>query len=213
MLSTISRVLPRQLLGAPIQRGTSTVTVDEPVVDEPAFGGGGWLIADRQVARLAVDGVGVFAVEGGRRIGVDLERDADPLMVEAWLYGTFAALVLGQQGRFALHATTVEVDGTGVAVAGHSGAGKSTTALELCRRGHRLIADDVSPLDMGKNGSATEAVVQPFGRPVHLWPETADALGVELSTGAAGHALGQAGPAPASGIGAGRFGCHIRLGL
>jgi HPr kinase/phosphorylase len=37
----------------------------------------------------------------------------------------------------------VEVLGVGVLLRGPSGVGKSETALELIRRGHRLVADDV----------------------------------------------------------------------
>jgi HPr kinase/phosphorylase len=40
------------------------------------------------------------------------------------------------------HATLVEVGGVGVLLLGPSGIGKSECALELVRRGHRLVADD-----------------------------------------------------------------------
>jgi HPr kinase/phosphorylase len=44
--------------------------------------------------------------------------------------------------RAVLHAGLVDVAGEGVLILGRSGIGKSETALELIRRGHRLIADD-----------------------------------------------------------------------
>lgn len=44
--------------------------------------------------------------------------------------------------REVLHAGLVDVAGEGVLILGRSGIGKSETALELIRRGHRLIADD-----------------------------------------------------------------------
>ena len=37
----------------------------------------------------------------------------------------------------------VEVYGIGILLNGHSGVGKSETALELVERGHRLVADDI----------------------------------------------------------------------
>ena len=40
------------------------------------------------------------------------------------------------------HGVLVEVYGEGVLLAGESGVGKSETAIELVKRGHRLIADD-----------------------------------------------------------------------
>lgn len=45
--------------------------------------------------------------------------------------------------RITKHGVLVEVYGEGVLILGESGVGKSETALELVKRGHRLIADDV----------------------------------------------------------------------
>ena len=44
--------------------------------------------------------------------------------------------------RTTVHGVLVEVHGEGVLLTGDSGIGKSETALELIKRGHRLIADD-----------------------------------------------------------------------
>jgi len=41
------------------------------------------------------------------------------------------------------HGVLVDVYGVGILIIGESGVGKSETALELIKRGHRLIADDV----------------------------------------------------------------------
>lgn len=41
------------------------------------------------------------------------------------------------------HGVLVEVFGEGILILGESGVGKSETALELVKRGHRLVADDV----------------------------------------------------------------------
>ncbi|MCI7546011.1 MAG: HPr(Ser) kinase/phosphatase, partial [Treponema porcinum] len=42
-----------------------------------------------------------------------------------------------------VHGVLVEVYGVGILLTGHSGVGKSETALELVERGHRLVADDI----------------------------------------------------------------------
>lgn len=51
-----------------------------------------------------------------------------------------------------LHGVLVDVYGIGVLITGKSGVGKSETALELVKRGHRLIADDsVEIREVAKN--------------------------------------------------------------
>ena len=45
--------------------------------------------------------------------------------------------------RITRHGELVDVHGVGVLITGSSGVGKSETALELVKRGHQLVADDV----------------------------------------------------------------------
>lgn len=45
--------------------------------------------------------------------------------------------------RMSLHGVLIEVYGEGILILGESGVGKSETALEVVKRGHRLIADDL----------------------------------------------------------------------
>ena len=57
--------------------------------------------------------------------------------------------------RITRHGVLVEVYGEGVLLLGDSGVGKSETAIELVKRGHRLIADDAVEI---KRVSATTLV-------------------------------------------------------
>ena len=57
--------------------------------------------------------------------------------------------------RLTRHGVLVEVYGEGVLLLGDSGVGKSETAIELVKRGHRLIADDAVEI---KRVSATTLV-------------------------------------------------------
>ncbi len=57
--------------------------------------------------------------------------------------------------RMTRHGVLVEVYGEGVLLLGDSGVGKSETAIELIKRGHRLIADDAVEI---KRVSATTLV-------------------------------------------------------
>jgi len=59
---------------------------------------------------------------------------------------TFAAITYLNRclaPRVTRHGVLVSVDGIGVLLTGESGVGKSEAALELIRRGHQLVADDV----------------------------------------------------------------------
>ncbi len=45
--------------------------------------------------------------------------------------------------RISIHGVLVDVYGEGILIMGESGIGKSEAALELLKRGHRLVTDDV----------------------------------------------------------------------
>lgn len=61
-----------------------------------------------------------------------------------------------------LHGVLVEVYGEGILLLGESGVGKSETAIELVKRGHRLVADDAVEIRRVSNkslvGSAPEII-------------------------------------------------------
>ena len=57
--------------------------------------------------------------------------------------------------RISIHGVLVDVFGEGVLITGESGIGKSEAALELIKRGHRLVSDDVVEI---KKISDTELV-------------------------------------------------------
>ncbi len=64
--------------------------------------------------------------------------------------------------RITRHGVLVEIYGEGVLLLGESGVGKSETAIELVKRGHRLIADDAVELKKVSSksivGSAPEII-------------------------------------------------------
>ena len=66
------------------------------------------------------------------------EKKTSPLMAEIirWLNVELAPTI-------SIHGVLVDVYGEGVLLMGESGIGKSEAALELVRRGHRLVTDDV----------------------------------------------------------------------
>lgn len=60
----------------------------------------------------------------------------------SFMAALIAFLNLNLAPRITRHGVLVEVYGEGILLLGESGVGKSETAIELIKRGHRLIADD-----------------------------------------------------------------------
>ncbi|MCD7891656.1 MAG: HPr(Ser) kinase/phosphatase [Ruminococcus sp.] len=59
-----------------------------------------------------------------------------------FMSGLIAFLNLNLAPRIIRHGVLIEIYGEGVFITGESGVGKSETAIELVKRGHRLVADD-----------------------------------------------------------------------
>jgi len=79
-------------------------------------------------------------MEMAQKYGVSvMTTDVDTSEFYAQLIGTLRRHLAPRQ---TIHGVLVEVHGEGMLITGDSGIGKSETALELIKRGHRLIADD-----------------------------------------------------------------------
>ena len=71
-----------------------------------------------------------------------------PLLVTSRTTSSFMAEIIRWLGlelapSLSMHGVLVDVYGEGVLIMGESGIGKSEAALELVRRGHRLVSDDI----------------------------------------------------------------------
>ena len=98
-------------------------------------------------------------MENARRTGTPVFRTSKmttSIMADLCLY----------LGRLLAPATTIhggllDVFGAGILLVGESGVGKSETAMELIKRGHRLVADDsvvIKRIEKGLIGSAPERI-------------------------------------------------------
>ncbi len=81
-----------------------------------------------------------------RAIAAALKRQVPILMTDRVTTDLMAELIRWLKVELApmirIHGVLIDVFGEGVLITGESGIGKSETALELIKRGHRLIADD-----------------------------------------------------------------------
>ena len=87
------------------------------------------------------------------KYGVPLMRTAE--RTSDFMAALIAFLNVELGPRITRHGVLIEVYGEGILLLGDSGVGKSETAIELVKRGHRLIADDAVEI---KKVSATTLV-------------------------------------------------------
>ena len=97
----------------------------------------------------------------------------DPSYSAATIAGPVSSFVRWLRGMPSLHASSVVVDGKVLAVAGQSGAGKSTTIAALAHAGFPLLTDDV----LGWRETPDSIQISPGQVPIKLWPATLLALG------------------------------------
>jgi len=119
-----------------------------------------------------------LVVQGTEAVTIDVAPEVHPDLVDAILYGYAMRLLLLHAGMFSLHGSLVRVGNRTVAIAGHSGAGKSTTVSHLATaHGATVLIDDVLPITVA-DGVAT---AHPFDRPVHLLPDAATRMGLDAT--------------------------------
>ncbi|MCL2069345.1 MAG: HPr(Ser) kinase/phosphatase [Oscillospiraceae bacterium] len=80
-------------------------------------------------------------IGASRKYHIPILRTED--YTSAFISGLFRYLNVHLAPRVTKHGVLVEVYGEGILIQGESGVGKSETALEIVKRGHRLIADDL----------------------------------------------------------------------
>lgn len=108
---------------------------------------------DRQTRmdQLCTDITPAIIVTRSMEVPIELiqasEREAVPILRTSLKTTRFSSRLTNfLEAKFApttaVHGVLVDIYGMGVLITGKSGVGKSETALELVKRGHRLVADD-----------------------------------------------------------------------
>jgi HPr kinase/phosphorylase len=100
------------------------------------------LFSKRIPALILTRGIEAFpeCTEMAEKYGVPLLRTQES--TSSLISAMIASLKVSLAQRITRHGVLVEVYGEGILLLGDSGVGKSETAIELVKRGHRLIADD-----------------------------------------------------------------------
>ena len=100
------------------------------------------LLSRKPAALIVTRGLPMFPemTECAAKYGVPLF--VTPENTSNFMAALIASLNVHLAPRVTRHGVLVEVYGEGILILGDSGVGKSETAIELVKRGHRLIADD-----------------------------------------------------------------------
>ncbi len=139
---------------------------------------GSYFRATAEEAYLFWENVGAFLVLEGREIIADPVPGVEDRVLRLFILGPALGVLLHQRGLLVLHASAVELNGGAVAFLGGAGWGKSTLAAALYARGHGVMSDDVTAVELdGPRPTALPGFPQ-----LKLWPEAAAALGVSPAT-------------------------------
>lgn len=144
-----------------------------PSVEHDEHGFGHRLDQAGQQAVLSWRGIGAFEVLNGNRILADPVEGVDERLFRLFLYSGPLAVLLYQRGRALLHASAVSINRRAAVFIGSPGLGKSTTAAALSARGHGLLADDLTAIDLDGARPTTAPVL----RQLRLLPDSLRALG------------------------------------
>lgn len=129
--------------------------------------------ANSKEAYYFIEGVGRFLARAGHEVIVDPGPNTDERTLRLYLLGSVLALILHQRQRLVLHSSAVAVGDRAIVFLGGHGWGKSTLAAALHFRGHKMLADDVTAIQMDRDFPK----VLPGFPQCKLWPDAVTALG------------------------------------
>lgn len=124
-------------------------------------------------------GLATFLARDGDVIEMAAESGADRPALEALLHGALASALIHQRGELPLHGATLAPPGRAEAFSfvGPQGAGKSTLAFSLLRRGWRLVSDDLTRVTASQDG----VLAWPGRTGVKLCDDACDRFGLDRS--------------------------------
>lgn len=169
-------LLPELPLAAPeegerpvnIRLGATPATLSAPLATAESYE------ANDTEFLLRLPGIANYYVRDGVEIVVHPDAGGPELDVRSYLMGNLFAVLCHQRGLLPLHASAIATPQGAVAFLGASGAGKSSIAAFLARRGHRILADDICLVDPA---APRDQRVLPMAPWLKLWSATLDAMG------------------------------------
>jgi hypothetical protein len=132
-----------------------------------------WRTASNKLLRMRyMDGVQFWFDQKGANVWCTWPDPLTEADAAVYLLGPILGLLLRLRGVTCLHASAAAFGEHAVAFAGPEGAGKSTTAAALGRRGHAVLSDDIVAVEERQG----EFYVLPAHPYICLWPESVEML-------------------------------------
>lgn len=124
------------------------------------------------------NGVATFHAVKGATLEVDVLTDV-PDVLSLFTVSEAIGLILFQKGDFLLHASAVEIAGSGWIFIGNPGAGKSTTCAAFVTAGCPLLSDDLTAIRFDARGVP---FIIPAYPQIKIWESSARGLGYQTET-------------------------------
>jgi hypothetical protein len=129
--------------------------------------------------RIRVPGTADFVINCGEVL-VAPEEGVSEVILASLLTALVLGFLIHQKPILTLHGSAVVGNGAAIVLLGKRGSGKSTTAAAFCRRGFRMLCDDIVPISadgsvlpgMPRARLARDAYARLIGDPdsaSHLW--------------------------------------------
>ena len=167
VLPELPECIAHQAADLVIRRGKVDVALPDP------FESWAHIHLDGDTSYLSWRIVGKFAIRAGKEITIDAFADVEERIIRLPLLGPVLGTAIHQRQFLILHGNAIAINGdNGAAIfVGRSGQGKSTMSAALYKRGHPLVTDDVTAINVMGNGVPT---VLPSFPQIKLWPESVE---------------------------------------
>jgi hypothetical protein len=130
-----------------------------------------WSVGDGAYFRLEYnDGHRFWMDKDGEQIWASWPDESNLQEVSEYLLGPVFGIVLRLRGLTCLHASCVSRNGRAIAFVGPPGAGKSTTAALLSKRGYSVMADDITVIAKKDD----EFIARPAYPALWLWGDSVE---------------------------------------
>ena len=119
--------------------------------------------------------LGAWIETDGKKVSIVIQKDVISSHIKELMLGFASAIIgvcLNLQGKVAVHANAIALEGTICAFAGYTGMGKSTLTAYCTSEGAGFINDDVLIVD-------ERGLVAPGNPRLKLYPHTGKSLGLD----------------------------------